>query len=207
MSLLIDGYNLLHGSGILGPGRGQGALESSRSALINFLIHSIEPRELARTTLVFDAASAPPGLPRTYKQGGLTIRFASTYEDADALIEELIRADSSPRRLTVVSSDHRLQRAAHRRKARAVDSDVWYQQVCNDRKQGRPAQAAAVKPSPPASPFDVEYWCKIFDPEPAAAPPPPSAAASKDERNPPQSMNIDPFPPGYADDVFEEEGF
>ena len=38
-------------------------------------------------------------------------------------IEELIRKESAPRRLTVVSSDHRVQRAARRRKA--MRSTPW----------------------------------------------------------------------------------
>ncbi len=75
---------------------------------------------------MFDAADAPPGLPRTLEHRGLTVRFAAKSGSADELIEELIRADSAPRRLMVVSSDHRLQRAARRRKATAIDSDVWY---------------------------------------------------------------------------------
>jgi len=41
------------------------------------------------------------------------------------VLEELIEAEADPRHLTVVSSDHRIQRAARRRKAIFVDSDAW----------------------------------------------------------------------------------
>ena len=111
-------------------GAGPGGLERSRLALLNFLAESLEPAEMPRTTVVFDAREAPPGpAADAGDHRGLTVRFAARDDDADTLIEELIRADSAPRRLTVVSSDHRLQRAAHRRRARAVDSDVWYAEV------------------------------------------------------------------------------
>jgi predicted RNA-binding protein with PIN domain len=57
MRLLIDGYNLLYATGLLGPGIGPGGLERSRMALVNFLAASLEPAELAQTTVVFDAPS------------------------------------------------------------------------------------------------------------------------------------------------------
>ena len=83
----------------------------------DFLPSAIEPKELPETTIVFDAAEAPPGLPRVVTHEGMTVRYASDYDDADALIEELIAGDHVPRSLMVVSSDHRLQRAARRRRA------------------------------------------------------------------------------------------
>ena len=107
MPLLIDGYNLLHATGIVGPGHGAGRLRAERLALLNFLAESIDPAELPHTTVVFDAREAPPGLPRqSWSIGGITVRFATQYESADELIEELIQAASAPRRLVVVSSDH-----------------------------------------------------------------------------------------------------
>ncbi len=126
MSLLIDGYNLLNVVGIVGRGIGPGGLERARLALLNFLAESLDPKEISKTIVVFDSREAPWGLPRTVLHRGLSVQYASKYPDADCLIEELIEKESAPRRLTVVSSDHRLQCAAKRRRARAVDSDVWY---------------------------------------------------------------------------------
>ena len=71
---------------------------------------------VSQTTIVFDAKQAPPGLPHQLDHGGITVIFARGYDDADELIEELIASNSTPRRLTVVSSDHRIQRAARRRR-------------------------------------------------------------------------------------------
>jgi len=180
MSLLIDGYNLLHASGILGGGLGPGGLERSRLALLNFVAESVNAKELAHTTVVFDAAGAPPGLPSALTHRGLSVRFAAHYESADELIEELIRADSSPRRLTVVSSDHRLHRAARRRHARPIDSDRWYADMLR-RRQGRRRGDLphAQKPAGPATVDDVDFWLKQFTRD----------AAPDDEI----------FPPGYAE--------
>ncbi|MCE9603782.1 MAG: NYN domain-containing protein [Planctomycetia bacterium] len=136
MPLLIDGYNLMYAAGIVGLGRGAGGLERSRAALIRFVGETLDPAERGRTIVVFDAAGAPPGLPSSMFMHGVAVRFAKGYNDADELLEELIAADHTPRRLTVVSSDHRIQRAARRRRATAVDSDVWYESVLRKRSRG-----------------------------------------------------------------------
>lgn len=162
MSLLIDGYNLLHASGILGRGVGPGSLERSRLALLNFLAESLTEKQLSRTTVVFDAREAPPGLPRTILHRGISVRFAPRGLDADAVIEDLIDEESSPRRLTVVSSDHRLHRAARRRRAKAIDSDVWYAEVIRLRINRARAKKHSGKPSGPISDVEVRFWLREF---------------------------------------------
>jgi predicted RNA-binding protein with PIN domain len=122
--MLIDGYNLLHASGVFGNA-GRTSLESSREALLDWLGEVLSDAQRQRATIVFDAREAPPGLPRSAKKHGLQIRFAPRGHEADDLLEDLIRSHSSPRALTVVSSDHRLHRAARRRRAIAIDSDKW----------------------------------------------------------------------------------
>ena len=151
MAILIDGYKLLHGTDLFGRGRDAGTLEASREALIGFVLASVDPRELSRTTIVFDSKAAPPGLPNEYhRPGGLTILYARDYADADELLEELIQRDHAPKKLTVVSSDHRVQRAADRRKALVRESREWYldmrQRLSASRAAGRDAKS--VEPIP-----------------------------------------------------------
>jgi hypothetical protein len=65
--------------------------------------------------------------------------------------------------LTVVSSDRAIQRAARRRRARAVASDAWYAEVVRRRRERH--QASADAPDRPALPLlqeDVEYWVRQF---------------------------------------------
>jgi predicted RNA-binding protein with PIN domain len=126
--ILIDGYNLLHASGVFGH-VGRTSLERSREALIDWLAEVLSDAQRQRTTIVFDAREAPPGLPNSVEKRGMKIRFAPRGTDADDLLEDLIRSHTSPRALTVVSSDHRLHRAARRRRAAAVDSDRWLAEV------------------------------------------------------------------------------
>jgi hypothetical protein len=201
MALIIDGYNLLHATGIVGRGLGPGGLERARAALLNFLAASVDPRELPRTVVVFDAREAPSGRPRIVEHKGLTVRFASGHESADALIEELVRGDSSPRRLTVVSSDHRVQRAARRRKATAVDSDRWFAELAQARRERSRAAASGPAARPgdlPLDPAQVEYWLAQFG---GGAGP----ATDKPPGEGDETPLDDPFPPGYAEGLTEDD--
>ena len=200
MPILIDGYNLLHASGILGRGRGPGFLERSRQALLNFLAESLDEKELARCTVVFDASdSAPKGLPRTVAHRGITVKFASGMPSADELIEQLIQVDTSPRKLTVVSSDHRLHRAAKRRKATPIDSDVWFHGVVRNRVSRRQStDHPNAKPPAPSSATEINFWLRQFG---VTSEEKPTEADRRNKENQPDN----PFPPGYGDDVLDEE--
>jgi predicted RNA-binding protein with PIN domain len=227
MPLLIDGYNLLHVTGLVGRGPG---LHGSREALLRFLAAAVEPRELPRTTIVFDAADAPPSLPNTITFAEMTVHFASNYDDADELIEELIEASHTPRSLLVVSSDHRIQRAAQRRRAPFVDSDVWFAEALRKRDRSRPATSPiASKPIGQLTEGEVAYWLNEFGPipdQPIEPPPrrrseikkdtPTAASRARPEHNgkkrkrkpstppvqPPRGLE-NPFPPGYGEDLLQ----
>lgn len=163
MALIIDGYNLLHASGILPRGLGPHGLQRARDALLDFLAASLDPAEISHTTVVFDAPAKGRGLPRSTEHKGITVRFALDQESADELIEQLIQSDSAPRRLTVVSSDHRLHRAARRRRATAVDSDRWHAAVVRRRlARQSPGEPFPGKPDAPLTPHEVEFWLRTF---------------------------------------------
>jgi predicted RNA-binding protein with PIN domain len=160
---LIDGYNLIHALGIGGRIQGPAGLQRARAALLQALAELLPGEEAALTVVVFDAGRPPPGLPRSVVEHGISVRFAAGHEDADALLEELIARHSAPRKLTVVSSDHRLQRAARRRKARAIGSEAWYDE--QERKRHERGRTATTLPAqqdePPAE--DTEYWLRQFE--------------------------------------------
>lgn len=165
MALLIDGYNLIHEGGILSRRAGPGDLQRARLALANILAFSLPPETLRQTIVVFDAVHAPWGVPRELVHRGVVLRFADRGREADDLIEELIAADSAPKRLVVVSSDHRLQRAARRRGAKAFDSDLWLRRLFRERRNRetlRCAAADAAEHKPIPQPDDVEAWLRCF---------------------------------------------
>ena len=212
MATLIDGYNLLHATGILGRNVGPRTLERARNALIGFLAASLPESERADTTVVFDAKNGPPGLPRELHLRGIRVLYAVGYPDADGLLKELICADSAPRRLVVVSSDHQVQRAATRRRAKTIDSERWYADVCRQRRKRDLAEPAADdRPTPADTEADSAYWVKAFSEladhdalEPASA----GAGFLEENGRKPDETDIDlanPFPPGYAEELLADE--
>jgi predicted RNA-binding protein with PIN domain len=199
MALLIDGYNLLHVTGLSGHTPG---LQGSREALLRFLAAAIDPHERSQTTIVFDAADAPPGLPRVVTHDGMTVRYASDYEDADELLEELIAAHHVPRSLVVVSSDHRVQRAARRRRAAFFDSDQWFAEALRRREVRRRPLPKAAKPAAKLQADEIAYWLAEFGGDDGAADP----LAPRSKPNPPGDRGAldNPFPPGYGEDLLKE---
>ena len=161
---IIDGYNLMHAAGLARERYGPGDLERCRNRLLGFLARRLTAAERRRTTIVFDAGAVPSELPRTYRVEEMEVRFARTGGDADTLIEELVAGHSAPKQVQVVSSDHRLQRAARRRRASFVESPDFY-----TRLDSRPARLppeidclASAKSAGLPSPEDARQWMEIF---------------------------------------------
>jgi hypothetical protein len=207
MAVLIDGYNLLHVTAIVGRGVGPGGLHRSRQALLNFLVASLHEKELTHAEIVFDASGAPPGLPATVDHQGLTVHYARDYPDADTMLEFLIAKHPTPRKLTVVSSDHRIQRAAKRRRAIATDSDLWYAELVQRRRETPHSDVSLAKPEGELDPSEVKYWTDQFAELPADVKP---ANEGKPPAKPPPQPDTkaddlaNPFPPGYAEELLDE---
>jgi predicted RNA-binding protein with PIN domain len=151
---LIDGYNLLHALGLLRRDAGGRALENARRRLLHFL-HDALGKPPPDMTVVFDAATPPPGVPNAFDFHGLRVRFAVGFEEADDLIEQLIGTCPSPRQLWVVSDDHRLQTAARRRGCSVLG--------CLDFLERLPSLKAS-KPEPPP-PAAAKYEGEVSEKE------------------------------------------
>ncbi len=184
MRFLIDGYNLLYASGIVAAGPGEGSFRRSRLELLDFVADVLGEPDAARTTVVFDASQAPPGLPKEGRHRGIRVLFARDHADADELVGKLIAKATAPRRLTVVSSDHRLHRAARRRRATPVDSDQWFAEA--ERRLHAASPQTIRKPSPPTSEEEVAFWLEKF--------------AATGEQDP-----LDPFPPDFMENLAEKD--
>ena len=163
MPLIIDTYNLLHVTGILPPE----IAGIDVPGLIRLLHQSRYRHE--RIDLVCDGsprADVPSG-----RAGGVHIRYAGPGKEADGLIARMIQQSSSPRRLTVVSSDHAVQRAARVRKCRVLTSQVLLQQLALDAE--RPDREPDPSPAADApigglSNGQVDRWLQEFGVDPEA---------------------------------------
>ena len=124
--VIIDGYNLMHAVGLARQQYGPGDLEVCRNRLLQQLSARLNSSASGRTTVVFDAFGSNDNANRLQEREGITIIYAPAGTDADSELERMIAGHSTPKRLLVVSSDHRLHKAAQRRKAKAIDSDVFW---------------------------------------------------------------------------------
>src|SRR5437870_1736225 len=95
---LIDGYNLIHAMGLLPPRVGPGGLEKSRRALLGLLKGSFGDQAGA-VTVVFDASRAPAGTDVSQTYHGIHVYYAQGQQEADDMIEELLRHAGAPRSL------------------------------------------------------------------------------------------------------------
>ncbi|MBT4723941.1 MAG: hypothetical protein HOB29_03175 [Planctomycetaceae bacterium] len=159
---LIDGYNLWWNTGEFGPDNDDGTLQGARASLTNWLITTLPANLRKKTVLVFDAKNPPPNRGFLFDRSGITTHFAVGYPDADTLMEEYIRLHHGPRNLTVVTSDHRIQRAAKRKRATAMDADRWARQIQHQFQTIAGKQANTGKPNPALSDHEVVGWMKGF---------------------------------------------
>ena len=123
---LIDGYNVIFGCGLYGKRATADSLAQARHRLLVEIGQRFGKR--ANTvSVVFDAQKTPlAGQVERQTEFGVDVYYSVGYPNADLLIDELIGAHPDPQRLTVVSSDHWVQNAARRRRAKFVDAEIWY---------------------------------------------------------------------------------
>ena len=173
MQLLLDGYNVLFAAGAMPRHSGQGELARSREWLLRLLLDHLPPSALRETTVVFDAKNGPRHLPPEYQLHGVRLLFARDHDEADDLIENLIRQHATPKKLTVVTSDLRLRETARRRRCRVIPSDDWLefireQQPSTD-AHDRTATSQAAPRDDMVAADDIEEWLLFFGQEPQPA--------------------------------------
>jgi predicted RNA-binding protein with PIN domain len=150
MRWLIDGYNVMHAGGRIGPHLGREGFDRARRRFLDDLAGAMGPDRAGGTTVVFDANLPPRDFPLETTYHGLNVVFALGDEDADTRIERMIGQEPHPTKLTVVSSDRRIRLAATRRRARPMTAERFWDWI-DDHRQ-RPDGAEDSHRNPPASP-------------------------------------------------------
>lgn len=123
MPFLIDGYNLLWA--VQKNGEGMEAIEDVELCRILGRYLGLTGQ---RAEIIFDG-TGPPEKQVFDNIKGLEVFFSGQSSDADTVIEDKIRMDSAPRRLVVVSSDNKVRKAAHTRKAASIKSELFWKDV------------------------------------------------------------------------------
>lgn len=144
--ILIDGYNLLHRAGAVGPRLRREVLAAARHRLLRRL-----ERAVAWTgdvvTVVFDGQGV--GAPCDEVWSGLSVVYADPSIGADIWIERAVTADPSPSEILVVSSDFAVRRSAEAAGAATMSSGEFGAMLDRmDRAQRPPSHGPARRFSP-----------------------------------------------------------
>ncbi len=187
MPLLIDCYNVLHAEK---PSSLAGLCEASLCGLL-----ARSPWARGGVTVVCDGRPKPhspdPGsvdgvtLIFSGMDSGGNLRGAGGGRSADDVMIAMIEKDSAPRRLTVVSSDRAIQRAAGRRKARSWSSEAFLKKLALVVERGGKIGGVGAGGKPAAGPMpdeQVDRWLDLFGIDPADAPNSPPPKPTRDDQ-------------------------
>lgn len=154
MPIFIDCYNVLHADK---PASLAGLGEASLCGLL-----AGSPWARGGVTVVCDG-SPKPHSPDPRDVEPVALIFSGPGRSADDVIIQMIDKDSAPRRLTVVSSDREIRKAARRRRARDISSEAFLEKLALAVKQGGGGTATSGKPSAgPMTDDHVDRWLDFF---------------------------------------------
>ena len=114
MPFLVDGNNLMFALRKAGVDAGRQKICTLLAALAKTANTSV--------AVVFDGPKPPPAVLRQMEYPAIEIAF-SELAKADELIVARIKANSAPRRLVVVSSDHEIRIPAQHRRCQVIRSE------------------------------------------------------------------------------------
>jgi predicted RNA-binding protein with PIN domain len=162
MRYLIDGYNLLYALGLARKNAGRAAWDRGRRLLLDWLADRHGPAA-GDVTVIFDAQKAAGGIVEESHRGLRVVRAGG--RTADDLIEEMLRDESAPASLTVVSNDMRVRDAARGRGCPVRSCEEYVDELLT--------APAAPNTSPPTDEKDVQptpeetaRWLQAFGGQP-----------------------------------------
>ncbi len=155
MPFIIDGHNLLHSIHKVGED-----FESISDVQLCWMVGRYLKLTGESGEIIFDG-TGPRDKSAFDSVTNLDVLFAGPAGDADTAIEEKIRVCTAPRRLTVVSSDRRLRKAAGARRATAVKSEVFWSDVQKQLRRKKRLKEPAEKHFG-LSEGETKQWLEFF---------------------------------------------
>jgi predicted RNA-binding protein with PIN domain len=149
----------MYAAGLMPAARSSGqTLQHARTRFLDRIANSLGAERCRLTTVVFDAMHAPQAkLAPEAEHREIRVVYATKESSADDRLELLIASHPDPKRLLVVSSDHRVQRAAARRKARHIDADSYWDRLDQARESARGRHSVVTRSRPNAAKGESEF--------------------------------------------------
>ena len=130
MPYLVDGYNVYHAAR---------KMADQFSHITTLTLCQWIARDMQslkdRAIVVFDGKKLRGQSLEILPAGFVEIFYSGPEQDADSALEDLIQQNTAPRRLTVVSADNRVRKAARHRRCKRLKSPeyleelIWRQQT------------------------------------------------------------------------------
>ncbi len=155
MPIIIDGHNLLHTIR-----KTNEELQSISDVQLCQVISRYLKLTGEKGEIIFDG-TGPRDKSGFDNISNLEVLFAGRDSDTDTVIEDKIRASTAPKRLTIVSSDRRLRKAAQVRKATATKSETFWSDLEKQLSRKRPVKEPAEKRQG-LSESETNQWLKFF---------------------------------------------
>ncbi|MHC4113348.1 MAG: NYN domain-containing protein [Planctomycetota bacterium] len=153
--IIIDGHNLLHSIVNISE-----EAESINDVQLCWIVSRYLRAIRKQGEIIFDGTG-----PRDKSQfdniANLEVCFAGLAKDADTVIENKIKANTAPKRLSIVSSDRRLRDAARARKATAVKSEIFWENLQKQLKRKKPVKEPEAKRIG-LSESETKQWLELF---------------------------------------------
>lgn len=156
MPVLVDGNNLL----FVAMGIGESDIELGKRRLCRSLM-TWAAQVCEQVCVVFDWQEPDEGPTYIWGDRNVEVVFSGRNAPADAVLLERIRANTAPKRLLVVSSDHEIQQAARRRRARVASSAEFWSRMLTDLRSV--LSSRSIEPPEKESGIpreDVDFWLR-----------------------------------------------
>lgn len=153
MPFLVDGYNLLRQIEKMSD---EPTTDIQMCQILGRYFRNINDT----CQIIFDGIG-PPDKSGMFSISNVEVIFSGSNVEADEVIEQKISANTAPKRLSVVSSDIRIRKAARVRKAQDIKSDIFWLEVIKEINKKTPTKEPAQKRDG-LTKGETDEWLDIF---------------------------------------------
>ena len=161
MPFLFDAYNVYHAAC---------RMSQEWAHLMPLDLFGLIARDMRRlqdaAIAVFDGAPPRDTARKVDPDGYVKVIYSGPNTDADAVLEKMIRKNSAPKLLTVVSSDNQVRRAARRRRATRLSASDYLAAMQRRMKQPDARPAEPVEKRKGLSEGELNEWLELFGIDP-----------------------------------------
>jgi predicted RNA-binding protein with PIN domain len=156
--IIIDGYNLIKANPDLFSKMSD--LESQRTHLLKILQSA--PTLLGQDILLVFDGTAVHNFPASEKRGRIQFIFSGRNQEADEVIQNLIRKNAASQKMLVISSDHSIRNTARDHRVAAITSqEFWKTLLGNDPKISQAINHSS-SINRQLSDNEVQEWLRLF---------------------------------------------